>query len=144
MHNLPLEKRAGGIVYQYQQQQLKYLLVTSNSNRNRWIFPAGHVEANETLEQTALREVLEEAGVKAAIRSDLGSYQYQWWRETGLVLIETSLFLMEFVETLQLNPEGRKVGFFSTLEILELELWDESHRFFQLAEHKLLNLQDNL
>ncbi len=142
MSNLPLEQRAGGIVYQYQQDQVKYLFVTSNSNRSRWIFPAGHVEVSETLEQTALREVVEEAGVKAVIRSNLGSYQYHWQKETGLVVIETTLFLMEYLETLRLNPEGRQVGFFSSSEIMNLKLWDESRRFFKLAEEKIAHLYD--
>ena len=47
----------------------RYLLVEANGNRGRWVFPKGHLEDGETAVDTALREVTEEAGVRArAIR----------------------------------------------------------------------------
>jgi diadenosine hexaphosphate hydrolase (ATP-forming) len=41
-----------------------------------WAFPKGHVEAGETLEQTAMREVLEEGGVQAGIVATLTPTRY--------------------------------------------------------------------
>ena len=47
----------------------RYLLVEANGNRDRWVFPKGHIEDGETAVDTALRELTEEAGVRArAIR----------------------------------------------------------------------------
>lgn len=43
----------------------QYLLVRLLAGH--WDFPKGHVEAGETEEETALREVLEETGLKATI-----------------------------------------------------------------------------
>ena len=72
LSELLVQQRAGGIVFRNENNQIEFLLVTSNSNRNRWIIPAGHVEAGESYQETALREVAEEAGVEAAIFSTLG------------------------------------------------------------------------
>jgi len=41
-----------------------------------WTFPKGHLEAGETEEIAAVREVLEEAGVKAAILEQIGETRY--------------------------------------------------------------------
>ena len=46
------------------------ILALYKSYRNRyegWVLPKGTVEKGETFEQTALREVMEEAGVRASI-----------------------------------------------------------------------------
>ncbi|HEX2865229.1 MAG TPA: NUDIX domain-containing protein, partial [Deinococcales bacterium] len=55
----------------------KVLLIKYPPSRGgAWAFPKGHVEAGETLEQTAVREVQEEGGVTAKIRRLLGETRY--------------------------------------------------------------------
>lgn len=134
LSNLPVEQRAGGVVFRKENGEIEFLLVTSNSNRNRWIIPAGHVETGETFRETALREVSEEAGVEAAIVADLGNLTYLWRRGNQKITINTSLYLMKYLKTLTINPEGRLVRFFSFEEILKLNLWDESRKFILKAQ----------
>ncbi len=131
--DLPIESRAGGIVFQKKGETIEYLLVTSNSNKNKWIFPAGHIERGETAEEAALREVIEEAGVEAQITADLGKFQYYWYRDNRKIIIETQLFLMEYQKTLITNPEGRQVAFYSFEQILNLNTWEESKEFLKKA-----------
>lgn len=45
------------------------------SGQRLWTLPKGKLEAGETLEQAALREVREEAGVKARIRGYVGVHE---------------------------------------------------------------------
>lgn len=130
---LPVQQRAGGLVFRNENNQIKFLLVTSNSNPNRWIIPAGHVEAGESYRETALREVAEEAGVEAAIFSALGVMEYVWYREFQKLLIKTHLYLMEHVNTFATNPEGRQVDFFSFEQTKALNMWAESREFIEKA-----------
>lgn len=44
----------------------RVLLVHHNAT-GKWVFPGGHVDPNETPAEAAVREVLEETGVRAAI-----------------------------------------------------------------------------
>ena len=56
---------AGAVVFRLTREGPRYLLVEANGNRGRWVFPKGHLEDGETALDTALREVTEEAGVRA-------------------------------------------------------------------------------
>ncbi len=141
MADLLNEERAGGVVFRKVGREFEYLLVTSNSNKNRWIFPAGHVETGESHEQTALREVAEEAGVLAETVQKLGNYQYVWYHGKRKLLIDTHLFLMRYVRTVCENPEGRQVAFFHYEEILNLNLWEESREFITKAHHLMIDLK---
>ena len=55
----------GGIVFRLTSEGPRYLLVEASGTRDRWVFPKGHVEDGETVSAAALREVSEEAGVRA-------------------------------------------------------------------------------
>jgi 8-oxo-dGTP pyrophosphatase MutT (NUDIX family) len=134
------EQRAGGVVFRNGASQIEYLLVTSNSNPNRWIIPAGHIEAGESPDVAALREVAEEAGVRANIIADLGSYQYHWYRHNQKILLDTHLFIMEYQATLIPNPEGRQVKFYPYEVLLTLNLWEESKELIIKAHQKCSKL----
>ena len=55
----------GAVVFKLTGDGARYLLVEAAGTRNRWVFPKGHIEDGETAGDTALREVSEEAGVRA-------------------------------------------------------------------------------
>lgn len=59
------EKSCGVIPYIIKNNEIQYLLVKQNNGFT--CFPKGHVEINETEEETALRETYEETGLKAEI-----------------------------------------------------------------------------
>ena len=56
------ESSCGAVVFRDIKGEVKYLLI-KNRRAAHWGFPKGHIEQGETLEQTALREVLEETGL---------------------------------------------------------------------------------
>lgn len=60
------EKSCGAIVYRKHHGNTEILLI-KHINSGHWSFPKGHVEANETEVQTALREIKEETGVDVII-----------------------------------------------------------------------------
>ena len=53
------EKSCGAIIYKKENDEY-YLLMVMHVNGGHWSFPKGHVEDNETEEQTAVREIKEE------------------------------------------------------------------------------------
>ncbi len=60
------EKSCGAIVYRHIGGTIRYLLIKNRRSSN-WSFPKGHVEVGESLEETAIREVHEETGIKIYI-----------------------------------------------------------------------------
>ena len=60
------ERSCGAVVFRNIAGGIRYLLIKNRRSSN-WSFPKGHVEDGETLEQTAKREVLEEAGIRIKI-----------------------------------------------------------------------------
>lgn len=61
---------AGGVVF-YKDQ----VLILQRKNGN-WVLPKGHIEEGENIEETAIREVEEEAGIKAKIIDYIGEIEY--------------------------------------------------------------------
>lgn len=60
--NMKREKSCGAIIYKDSIKGREILLI-KHCRSGHWAFPKGHVEGNETEEQTALREVREETGL---------------------------------------------------------------------------------
>ena len=73
------------------------VLVTQHSKHKGWDFPKGHREIYESEEQTALREVEEETGVRAEIIEKAGQTQYFYYEEGSKVLKTVTIYLMKYV-----------------------------------------------
>lgn len=66
---------AGGVIVK-KIEQIPHVLLIRNKQYTDWVLPKGHVEAGESLEKAALREVAEEAGLHhIRIVKLLGSYE---------------------------------------------------------------------
>jgi 8-oxo-dGTP pyrophosphatase MutT (NUDIX family) len=67
---------AGGVVRRNGPAGPTFLLVRARRFPFDWVLPKGHIEREETPEQTARREVSEEAGVDAEIESPVGDLAF--------------------------------------------------------------------
>lgn len=64
------EKSCGGIVFRASNGKIFFLVMKhKETHGGHWDFPKGHVEEVETEEQTAIREIHEEAGLNVNILS---------------------------------------------------------------------------
>jgi 8-oxo-dGTP pyrophosphatase MutT (NUDIX family) len=73
------------------------IMVLYKNYKNRyegWVLPKGTVEKGETHEQTALREVREEAGVDARILDYIGKSEYTFNTQSDIVDKNVHWFLM--------------------------------------------------
>ncbi len=70
---------AMAVPFRFRDDKLQFCVITSRKQKN-WIFPKGVVEPGDSLEETALKEAFEEAGLKGKITGQpLGSYQTKKW-----------------------------------------------------------------
>ena len=83
---------AGGVVVRTVDGVLEYLLVEAKNNPGMWVLPKGHIETGETPEAAAVREVEEEAGVRATIVARAGESEFDVRGRT----VRTIFFLMQY------------------------------------------------
>jgi 8-oxo-dGTP pyrophosphatase MutT (NUDIX family) len=76
------EVSAGGIVYRRTGETVEVALIRTG---RRWGLPKGHLEAGESLQQAAVREVAEETALQGEVVGKLGdiSYRYTNKRRAG-------------------------------------------------------------
>lgn len=60
------EKSCGAVIYRKYHGNIELLLV-KNANGAHWSFPKGHVEDDETEQETAIREIMEETQITVAL-----------------------------------------------------------------------------
>jgi 8-oxo-dGTP pyrophosphatase MutT (NUDIX family) len=95
---------AGGVVARTVDQERQYLIVEASRTRGLWVLPKGHIEPGETAEAAAVREVEEEAGVRAAIVARAGESEYLAAGKP----VRTIFFLMRYeAEASRTEERGR-------------------------------------
>jgi 8-oxo-dGTP pyrophosphatase MutT (NUDIX family) len=71
------------------------LLITVSGGR--WQLPKGRLEAGETAEQAAVREVEEETGVRGRVQQELPTIEYWFARPDRRVHKRVDYFLLDYV-----------------------------------------------
>ncbi|NIP30805.1 MAG: NUDIX domain-containing protein [Candidatus Dadabacteria bacterium] len=67
-----IKNKAGTIAYRNNDSgNIEVLLVSSRKHKDSWVFPVGTVEKNETLEQAAKRECVEESGYIVELENNI-------------------------------------------------------------------------
>lgn len=88
------EPTAGGIVFRHGKDDNIEILLIQDS-KDRWTIPKGHIEEGETAQQTAKREIGEEAGLKnVEMLGWLGKIHFRYRRVDKLVLMTTQIYLV--------------------------------------------------
>lgn len=97
---------AGGVVY------LKNSILMLQKINGDWVLPKGKIEDSEGSEDAAVREVREEAGVKALIVSPIGETSYRfknYWSNNHVIEKQVVWYLMKAVTSMP-HPQ-REEGF---------------------------------
>ncbi len=88
------EPTAGGVVFRRNaNKEIEILLI--QDAKDRWTIPKGHIEPGETAQQTAKREIGEEAGLpNVEVLGWLGKIHFRYRRVDKLVLMTTQIYLV--------------------------------------------------
>jgi 8-oxo-dGTP pyrophosphatase MutT (NUDIX family) len=78
------ETSAGGLVVDLLQRPPRVAVIArlNRAGKIEWCLPKGHVEAGETPEMAAVREIEEETGIRGRILGSLGTIDY-WFSVAG-------------------------------------------------------------
>lgn len=71
---MAIEVTSGAVVYRRTDCGIEYLLLESQNRGHFWGFPKGHVEGDETLKETAEREIREETQLVLPIDTSFHVY----------------------------------------------------------------------
>ena len=130
---------AGAIILREIDGQLKIALAHHPRAIKAWVLPKGHVEAGETLEQAALREIYEEAGLNnVQLLQHLGTILRESITSNGDEIHKTVHFYLAYglsdsQPSAPTDPKFIEVGWFSPQEALDLLPYESEQDF--LREH---------
>ncbi len=96
-----------------------------------WSFPKGHLEAGETAEQAAIREVFEETGVIADVRAPLGDIAF-WFMLDGRRIHKTVHHFLLIARGGELSDADREV------DAVEWVALDQVHARLAYNDERLL------
>ena len=88
---------AGGVVIRRNSEGVLESLLVQHIEHKGWGFPKGHLDADETPDQAALREVEEETGVRGGIAIALPSTNYTFVNaKKGMIYKTVHWYLMHY------------------------------------------------
>jgi 8-oxo-dGTP diphosphatase len=137
------EFSAGGIIYKKQKTEI-FVLVCQHSGHHGWVFPKGFIGDKingETKEETALREVEEETGVKAKILQPLEPITY-WYEMDGEKHKKTVYhFLMKYLsgDITKHDWEMENVEWIVKEDVLSRLTYDSDKKVWQQATKLIEN-----
>ena len=116
------EVSAGGLVLDRSSSPWKAALIARVDRRGRliWSLPKGHVEAGETNEQAAIREVEEETGIQSSVLMLLGTIDFWFMAEEKRIHKTVHHFLLD-ANGGELSDEDREVDEVAWIPLDEVE-----------------------
>lgn len=134
------EPTSGGIVFRHgKDNQIEILLI--QDAKERWTIPKGHIEEGETAQQTARREIGEEAGLKSVdVISWLGKIHFRYRRVDKLVLMTTQIYLVRALgdtDAIKKEEWMNDIRWFSFHDALDMIEYEDIGKLMLLAMKKI-------
>ena len=134
------EPTAGGVIFRRNEKKEIEILLIQDS-KDRWTIPKGHIEKGETAQETAKREIGEEAGLHdVKIIGWLGKINFRYRRIDKLVLMTTQVFLVKALgdtDAIQQEDWMNGIKWFSFSDALEEIEYEDIGKLILLAMKKI-------
>ena len=111
-----------------------YGLIIGRATPRIWSLPKGHVEPNESVEDAATREVLEETGIAGTIITKLSDIRYWFYANNSKHSKVVHFFLMRYV-TGEPSPQEGEVD-----EVQWMPLEELTHVLTHVNERRLIEM----
>jgi ADP-ribose pyrophosphatase YjhB (NUDIX family) len=139
------EPTSGGIIFRHSADKAIEILLIQDG-KNRWTIPKGHIEPGETAQDTAKREIGEEAGLKdIRIIGWLGKIHFRYRRVDKLVLMTTQIYLVQALgdtDATQKEEWMNDIKWFKFNDALEAIEYEDIGKLMLLAKKRIR--QENL
>ena len=134
------EPTAGGIVFRRDKNEKVEILLIQDA-KDRWTIPKGHIEEGETAQQTAKREIGEDAGLaEVDVLAWLGKIHFRYRRVDKLVLMTTQIYLVRAMgDTNAIKKEDwmNDIKWFSFRDALDVIEYEDIGKLMLLAMKKI-------
>ncbi|MBN1307444.1 MAG: NUDIX domain-containing protein [Chitinispirillaceae bacterium] len=120
-------EEAGAIAIKTHRRPLKVLLILSKKKPQVRIFPKGHIEPGESAEETARRELLEEAGVSGEPVGRAGRITYAFNGKRYRVVY----YVFRYTRKIHNGEKGRDPCWYVPQEAYALLPFDEIRRLLK-------------
>lgn len=139
------EPTSGGIVFRRNKKgEIEILLI--QDAKDRWTIPKGHIEEGETAQDTAKREIGEEAGLTDVdVLGWLGKIHFRYRRIDKLVLMTTQIYLVKALgdtDVIQKEEWMNGIKWFSFHDALDAIEYEDIGKLMLLAMKRIR--QENL
>jgi 8-oxo-dGTP pyrophosphatase MutT (NUDIX family) len=139
------EPTAGGVVFRHGKEGDVEILLIQDA-KDRWTIPKGHIEEGETAQQTAKREIGEEAGLHDVdVLGWLGKIHFRYRRIDKLVLMTTQIYLVRAggdTDAIQKEEWMNGIKWFKFHDALDVIEYEDIGKLMLLAMKKIR--QENL
>jgi 8-oxo-dGTP pyrophosphatase MutT (NUDIX family) len=129
------ETSAGGLIVDHQLSIAAVIGRLDRRGRLLWSLPKGHIEAGETPEQAAVREVQEETGILGEVLAPLGTIDFWFIAEDRRVHKTVHHFLLRMLggELSDLDVEVTEVAWVPLDELETRLAYADERRLVRLA-----------
>ncbi len=137
---IKIEKSSGGVLYRRNKGTIEVALVAVKGG-NVWCLPKGLIEKGEDEKDTAVREVMEETGLRGRIVDKIGDISYWYFiKDENIKCKKTVCFyLLEFVggDTKEHSWEVDRAEWFGIDEALRLLSYKDEKNILSKAKGML-------
>ena len=128
-----IKKEKGGCIVISKKDPQKILLTKTDYLGDFFVFPKGHLENGESLEECAIRETREETGIKVKIIKELGICKHPdyYCNELGKILFYLAESLSDEIDYNLKEDNSTTIFWINYKEMFNINLAEDYKKFYR-------------